>query len=152
MEAGRSWVCRCYPAPMQSCTLGMLRTNTGGDAGRELRCPQCLHAGARDAKQGLCCGPLAQLTPRHSRSHVMVWITDMGECWKCSRSARARPVLSDEDDIPGNMLTAVSEAPVSQHGGCCRGAVLEPASLQHCLGKLLGLHRKLSFMQDYGHG
>lgn len=58
-------MCRCYPVLTLSCALGLLRTDTGGDAGQELRSPQCLYAGARDAKQGPCCGPLAQLAPRH---------------------------------------------------------------------------------------
>lgn len=59
MEVDRNWVCRCYPALTLSCTLALLRINTGGDAGQKLRCPQCLHAGVRDEKQGLCCGPSA---------------------------------------------------------------------------------------------
>ena len=126
-------MCRCYPAPMLSCTLGLLRTDMGGDAGQELRCPQCLHAGVRDVKQGPRCGPSAQPAPRHGRSHVIVWIADMEDCWKCSCSTGERPVFSDEDDISGNRLTAVSKGPISQHRGCCRGAVREPAALQHRL-------------------
>lgn len=51
-------MCVCYPAPTLSRTLG-LRTNTGGE-GQKPRCPQCLLAGAKDVKQGPCCGLSAQ--------------------------------------------------------------------------------------------
>lgn len=63
MEVGRSWICRCYPAPALSCTLGLLTANMGGDAGQVLRCPQCLQAEVRDAKKGPRCGTTHSLPP-----------------------------------------------------------------------------------------
>jgi len=149
-------VCRCYPAPMLSCMLGLLTTDTGGDAGQELRCPQCLHAGARDAKQG-CAGVHRHSLPPGT-ADPMSWSGSL-----------TRGTAGNAPALPGQGLCSVMKMTARGAGSPPSQRPLYPSTVaaageQHLSlqlsstawsqfpGKLLGLHRKLSFGQDYRHG
>lgn len=156
MEVGRSWVCRCYPAPTRSCTLALLRTDTGGDAGQKLRCPQCLHAGVRDEKQGPSCGPSAQPAPGTadpiSRSGPLTWGT-AGNAPAPLREGLCS-VMEMTSQGTGSSLCqrplypSTGDAAEEQH----LSLQLSSTTWPQFPGKLLGVHRYLSFRQNYRHG